>query len=147
MFATHSNNSAAWNRSYCGDDGFGCCSAAWSSSCDGGGGDSGCWCRRRGGGPSRMTFAGLMRRLPPAFRCVGWSRTNWMYPPGEWWRGDCGKRELISLKHEVILLPYLTSLKDYICASVCAHLARSVRLLMLLDRSSSLSYRRGLSKK
>lgn len=30
-------------------------------------------------------------------------------------------------------------LKDCICASVCAHLARSVLLLMLLDRSSSLS--------
>ncbi|TNN47881.1 hypothetical protein EYF80_041932 [Liparis tanakae] len=30
---------------------------------------------------------------------------------------------------------------------VCAHLARSVRLFPLLDRSSSLSYRRGLSKK
>lgn len=37
--ATRCSNSVGWNRRYC-DDG-GCCSAGWSSSCDGGGGDCG----------------------------------------------------------------------------------------------------------
>lgn len=87
-FATRSSNSVAWKSSYCDDGGGSCCSAGWSSSCDGGGCDSGCFRRRRGEGRWKMAVAGRTRRPRLESRCAGWSHTNWMYPAGEWWRGD-----------------------------------------------------------
>lgn len=81
MFVTHSNNSVAWNSSYCDDDGGGC-SAGWSSSC--GGGDGGCGRSRRqtGGGLWKTAAAGRAPHLPSGSRCAGWSRTSSMYPTG-----------------------------------------------------------------
>lgn len=86
-FATRSNNSVAWNSSYCDDDG-GSCSAVWSSSCDGGDGDPVCFHRRKGGGPWKTAVAGWTQHPLSELRWVGWSHTKWTHPAGEWWRGD-----------------------------------------------------------
>lgn len=139
MSASHSNNYAVWNNSYCGGGG---CSAAWSNSC-GDGGDCVCFHRRREEGQWMMAAAGRTLRLPSESRCVGWSRTSWRCPAEELRTEDWQtRREDIDI-HNTVKSGHL------LAASVlqCAHLVRSALVLMLLERSSSLSYRRGLSKK
>lgn len=75
-FATRSNNSVAWNRSYCDDDG-GSCSAGWSNSCDGGDCDFGCFRMQRGGAPWKMALVAEWAQRPLLeSRCVGLSHTN-----------------------------------------------------------------------
>lgn len=73
---TRSNNSVASSRSYCDGDGGSCCSAGWSSNCDGGGCDSGCFRRQRVAGPWTKGVAGQMQRPLSESRCAGWHRTN-----------------------------------------------------------------------
>lgn len=59
-----------------------------SSSCDDGDGDSGCLRGQKGAGLWKVLAAGLLLAPPLRPRYVGWSRTNWMWPAGAWWRGD-----------------------------------------------------------
>lgn len=62
MSAIRSNNSAAWNNSYCVDYAGSCCSVGLSSSCDGDDYDFECFLGQKGVEPWMVVGAG---RRPP----------------------------------------------------------------------------------